>query len=105
VRRLGGLLVLALVLGGCGEEVAPRAGGTPSLGLRGIEPSAGTVSAQTPGATQPVRYLTSPLPQRPELPASAYQQISVIRLQAPNTALLVPPDGYAQVISACTYEE
>jgi hypothetical protein len=114
MRRLGGLLVLALALAGCGDEVAPRAGSTPSLGLRAIEPSDGTGAqtpaaptpmAQTPGVTQPAQYPTTPLPRRPELPASAYQQISVVRLQTPNAALQLPPDGYAQVIFACSYEE
>src|SRR5262245_43745587 len=106
MRRLGGLLVLALALAGCGDEVAPRAGSTPSLGLRAIEPSgAYSPGAQTPGVTQPVPYPTTPLPQRPELPASAYQQITVARLQMPDAALQLPPGGYAQVIFACSYEE
>ncbi|WP_371407234.1 hypothetical protein OHA10_17260 [Kribbella sp. NBC_00662] len=106
MRKLGGLLVLALVLGGCGEEVAPRAGTTPSLGLRAIEPSGGTSSyAETPGATKPAPYPTTPLPHRPDLPPEAYQRITVVRLQAPDAALHVPPDGYAQVIFACSYEE
>ncbi|MFD3405782.1 hypothetical protein ACFWUU_34165 [Kribbella sp. NPDC058693] len=45
------------------------------------------------------------MPQRPELPPEAYQRISVSRLDAPDAALQVPPDGYAQVIFACSYEE
>ncbi|RZU15430.1 hypothetical protein EV645_2967 [Kribbella rubisoli] len=109
MRRLGGLLVLVVVLGGCGQEVAPRAGSTPSLGLRAIEPSGGATQTSpyptTPGSTQPAPYPTTPLPRRPELPPEAYQRISVTRLDAPSAALQVPPAGYAQVVFACSYEE
>lgn len=109
MRTLGGLLVLTLVLGGCGDEVAPRAGSTPSLGLRAIEPSGGVAPTSsyptTPGATQPVPYPTTPLPQRPGLPPEAYRQMTVVRLEAPDAALQVPPEGYAQVVFACSYEE
>jgi hypothetical protein len=106
MRRLEGLLVLALVLGGCGEEVAPRSGSTPSLGLRASGEALETSPyPSTPGATRPLPYPTTPLPRRPELPPEAYQRISVSRLKAPNAALQVQPAGYAQVIFACSYEE
>ncbi|RZT28377.1 hypothetical protein EV649_2154 [Kribbella sp. VKM Ac-2569] len=107
MRKLGALVVGVLVLGGCGSEVAPRSGSTPSvsLGLRAIESSPRPGVVETPGATTPVPYPTTRLPSRPELPKSAYEKITVTRLQSPDVALRAPRAGYAQVIFACAYEE
>lgn len=109
MRRLGGILLLVALLGGCGDEAAPRDGATPTLVFGAAEPSraptVGHTPEQTPGATQPMPHPTTPLPVRPALPAAAYQRISVTRLEAPDAALRVPPEGYAQVIFACSYEE
>ena len=107
MRKLGALVVVGLVLGGCGSEVAPGSGSTPSvsLGLKAIAPTPGPGSPETPGATRPVPYPTTRLPSRPELPKAAYGRISVTRLQAPNAALRLPRPGHAQVVFACSYEE
>lgn len=105
--KLGALAAGVLVLGGCGNEVAPASRSTPSvsLGLRAIEPTPGPGGAGTPGQTEPVPHPTTKLPSRPELPKAAYERISVTRLRAPNAALRLPPAGYAQVVFACSYEE
>ncbi|TDO33484.1 hypothetical protein EV643_13219 [Kribbella sp. VKM Ac-2527] len=106
--QLGVLLCLPFLVAACGTETAPTADASPSayisLQMQG-SPSSGQPSPEaTPTQTQPAPFPTK-LPSRPPVPESAYQQITVARLDAPESALRAPGPGNAQVILACDYEE
>jgi hypothetical protein len=99
MRILGVLLLsLPLLVGACGEEVAPLSESTPDASVDG---PFGSPNPQTPPRTQQI-----PVPTKlPSLPSSAYQQLTVTRLENPDVALRAPAPGHAQMIFACDYEE
>lgn len=102
MRKLGVLLLsLPLLVAACGEEVAPLSDSTPDTSVGG---PVGSPHPQTPPQSQQIPVPTK-LPHRPPLPESAYQEITVTRLVAPDVALRAPTAGHAQVIFACDYEE